>query len=373
MTRAAIVPVMKRRVDAGANRDMLAAAMTDCRTDVPLDELLQGVSRTFALSIPELPSPLGIWVGSAYLVCRIVDTVEDHPADSEADRQRMFDDLLATLGPPLQIDRCQRVAERFTGRRRDEPCCRLMNRCGQVFAQLAAFPPGVIDAVRACAVEMIGGLRKTPLTDAGDDPRWLCATLDDLERYCHYAAGVVGMMLTRLFDLHLGRDPGAISEERMSRARRFGQGLQLTNIVKDHPSDLSDGRVFIPPEVAHRCDLDPNTLLQPALPLPVRAVIVARAADHLDQALAYTLGYPAVPSGIRLFCLQPLMMALMTLDRALTHVDVTPDDRPKITREQVDDVMTTSRRLVGDDAALHEWYTRHRRVLAQRLADSPAG
>ena len=351
---------------------MLAAVMTDCRTDVPLDVLLQGVSRTFALSIPELPPPLGVQVGSAYLLCRIIDTIEDHPAANEADRQRMFDDLLAALGPPIQADRCDRVAERFSGRGPDEPCHRLMNRCGQVFAQLSVFPPGVIDAVRACAVEMIDGLRKTPLTVAGDDPRWLCATFDDLELYCHYAAGVVGMMLTRLFDLHLRRDPAAVNDERMSRARRFGQGLQLTNIIKDHPSDLSDGRVFIPPEAAHRCDLDPSTLLQPALPLPVRAVLVTLAADHLDQALEYTVGYPVEPGGIRLFCLQPLMMALMTLDRVLTHIDVTPDDRPKITREQVDDVMTTSRRLVGNDTALREWYNRHRRVLAHRLADSLA-
>jgi farnesyl-diphosphate farnesyltransferase len=39
--------------------------------------ILQGVSRTFALTIPDLPSPLRTVVGNAYLLCRIADTIED--------------------------------------------------------------------------------------------------------------------------------------------------------------------------------------------------------------------------------------------------------------------------------------------------------
>jgi farnesyl-diphosphate farnesyltransferase len=154
----------------------------------------------------------------------------------------------------------------------------------------------------------------------------------------------------------------------MDGARRFGLGLQLTNIVKDHPSDLVDGRSFIPPEAAERAGLAPDVLLQPALPLAVRALIVGWAAEQLDRALEYTLAFPPEPPGIRLFCIQPLMMAIMTLDRVLTHLDVTPDDRPKITREQVQEVMTRSRELVGDDEQLRAWYRQCRRRLADRLA-----
>ena len=43
-------------------------------------ELLAKVSRTFALTIPQLPAPLADWVGNAYLLCRIADTIEDEPA-----------------------------------------------------------------------------------------------------------------------------------------------------------------------------------------------------------------------------------------------------------------------------------------------------
>ena len=41
------------------------------------NEILQHVSRTFALTIPELPDPLNKVVANAYLLCRIADTIED--------------------------------------------------------------------------------------------------------------------------------------------------------------------------------------------------------------------------------------------------------------------------------------------------------
>ena len=44
------------------------------------DDILQGVSRTFALTIPQLPESLRQVVGNAYLLCRITDTIEDDSA-----------------------------------------------------------------------------------------------------------------------------------------------------------------------------------------------------------------------------------------------------------------------------------------------------
>src|SRR3972149_10801627 len=39
--------------------------------------MLKGVSRTFAMTIPQLPEKLCGIVSAAYLLCRIVDTIED--------------------------------------------------------------------------------------------------------------------------------------------------------------------------------------------------------------------------------------------------------------------------------------------------------
>ena len=49
------------------------------------DQILPHVSRTFALTIPQLPPALRTPVTSAYLLCRIADTIEDEPGISAAE------------------------------------------------------------------------------------------------------------------------------------------------------------------------------------------------------------------------------------------------------------------------------------------------
>ena len=331
-------------------------------------DMLVGVSRTFALSIPELPPPLDDWVSCAYLVCRMIDTLEDRPGLSESQRQKMFNQFMEVLGPPVDIELAGRCAAAFSNADPHDPCGVLMSRADRVMMMLASFPDGAIRAIRQCAAEMTTGLRRTPLPPKSESPRCLFNSIRQLERYCHYAAGVVGVMLTRLFVQHLGRDGHAVDRRTLHRGKRFGRGLQLTNIIKDHPADLADGRCFVPVDVAHQCGYRPEDLLQPSLPLKVRTAIVQRAAAHLDVALDYSLHIPAQAVGIRLFCVQPMMMALLTLERVITHPDPTPDDRPKITRAQVEEVIATSRSVAHDDAALRNWYTRLRSGLDRVVA-----
>ena len=53
-------------------------------------QMLSGVSRTFALTIPQLPAGLCRVVSNAYLLCRIVDTIEDEPGLSGTRTRSLF-------------------------------------------------------------------------------------------------------------------------------------------------------------------------------------------------------------------------------------------------------------------------------------------
>jgi farnesyl-diphosphate farnesyltransferase len=55
------------------------------------DRLLPGVSRTFALTIPQLPDALRPVVTNAYLLCRIADTIEDEVALSPEEKLEFSD------------------------------------------------------------------------------------------------------------------------------------------------------------------------------------------------------------------------------------------------------------------------------------------
>src|SRR5712671_3263186 len=61
------------------------------------DHILPAVSRTFALTIPQLPPALRTSVTNAYLLCRIADTIEDEPALSPAASLHFLQRFVAVL------------------------------------------------------------------------------------------------------------------------------------------------------------------------------------------------------------------------------------------------------------------------------------
>src|SRR5579871_5366593 len=61
------------------------------------EQILPHVSRTFALTIPQLPTALRISVTNAYLLCRIADTIEDEPALSPAETLRYLQEFNLAL------------------------------------------------------------------------------------------------------------------------------------------------------------------------------------------------------------------------------------------------------------------------------------
>jgi farnesyl-diphosphate farnesyltransferase len=69
--------------------------------------------------------------------------------------------------------------------------------------------------------------------------------LEELDQYCYYVAGVVGQMLTTLFCLYspeIAKNHDAL----MASAVSFGQGLQMTNILKDVWEDFQRGDCWLP-------------------------------------------------------------------------------------------------------------------------------
>ncbi len=65
-------------------------------------------------------------------------------------------------------------------------------------------------------------------------------TFEDLDQYCYRVAGVVGLMMTRVF--------GYRHERCFQNAIALGRGMQLTNILRDIREDLKLGRIYLPAE-----------------------------------------------------------------------------------------------------------------------------
>jgi len=73
--------------------------------DAYQDAILPKVSRTFALTIPQLPPVLRRAVTNAYLLCRIADTIEDEPALSAEQKRRYEDGFIDAVTGRVDVQR----------------------------------------------------------------------------------------------------------------------------------------------------------------------------------------------------------------------------------------------------------------------------
>lgn len=320
---------------------------------------LIAVSRTFSRPIEMLPPLLERAVTCGYLLCRLADTIEDHPTLPMGVRDRLYASFLSVVeaGGPAEA-----FVEDFgcvTGQSDEFDLARNLPRVMRVFR---ALPPEMQDACTPWVCEMARGMQVYSHRPAGPDGFQALLTVQDLERYCFFVAGTVGHLLTELFVAALPE----LSERRTDRLRRdaeaFGLGLQLVNILKDVTDDRERRVSFIPRSACADAGLTIETLTAPERRADAHralAPIFERAHHNLDRALEYCLALPPEAREIRLFCLLPLWMAIRTLVVAKNNDDQFIDGRSvKITREEVGRVIADCVARCQDDESLREGYAR---------------
>ncbi|MEQ8494776.1 MAG: squalene/phytoene synthase family protein, partial [Gammaproteobacteria bacterium] len=198
--------------------------------------ILQGVSRTFALTIPQLPPALYRAVANAYLLCRIADTIEDDAALPFAEKQRyseQFIDIVEGSGDaePFATELAPRLASHASAAERE-----LIANTPAVIRITHALNPVQRHAMARCVRVMAEGM----VHYQGQETLDGVADQAAMDCYCYYVAGVVGEMLTTLFCDHCA-SLAARETELMHLAVSFGQGLQMTNILKDVWDDRARG------------------------------------------------------------------------------------------------------------------------------------
>jgi len=280
-----------------------------------LEDLLEKTSRTFALSIPPLPEPTRREVTVAYLLFRIADTLEDATRWSHERKLAelsAFDRMLAAPDGEATRSAAASWVE-------DPP----LDHSG--YLELLGETPTVIDAwsrLSKQAKELVGTHSRRTIAGMSGFVAQECdgvlqlRGVDDLRRYCYAVAGIVGEMLTELFLLDRPQlSPIAASLRRDSA--RFGEALQLVNILKDVSGDVEEGRSFLPPGA------DPTELFR-------------LARNDLEAAGRYSnlLHGQGAPRGIVEFTLMPILLAWATLDRIAEQ-----GPGAKLTRPEVREIL----------------------------------
>jgi len=325
--------------------------------------ILEGVSRTFALTIPSLPQPLRVPVTNAYLLCRIADTIEDDRALDFAQKRafgRGFVDVVSGKRPSgrFAANLAPRLASQTLSAERE-----LVARTPEVLQVTRSFGPDQQRALIRCVSLMSDGMHRFQQS-AGlrglDSQR-------SMDEYCYFVAGVVGEMLTELFCAY----SGAIARRRaqlMRLAPSFGQGLQMTNILKDIQADRMRGVCWLPRTAFGLAPDGDDDLLESLDEDGFRAGVeklVVVAHGHLRNALSYTLLIPRRYRGIRRFCLWALGMAVPTLSNVYQNPVFRSGDEVKISRRDVRRIVRQYGLAAGSDNLVSMLFRRASRGLPE--------
>lgn len=331
--------------------------------------ILQGVSRTFALTIPQLPDALCRAVSNAYLLCRIADTIEDDADFSVADKRAFSERFIAIVeGESAAQAFAEELAPRLAGH-----ASAAERELIRETARVIRITHGLNDTQRVamarCVRIMAEGMvfyQDQETLDGVDDQ----AAMD---RYCYYVAGVVGEMLTSLFcDYCTELKPR--EEEMMQLAVSFGQGLQMTNILKDIWDDRARGACWLPRDIFEKKGVTLSRV-EPGMGGPQfeegLGQLIATAHGHLRNALRYTLILPRGEAGVRRFCLWALGMAVLTLRKLDRNRGFSSGDEVKISRRAVKVTVATTNLLVSSHRRLRALFELSSAGLPQRQIATP--
>ena len=316
--------------------------------------ILPGVSRTFALTIPVLPERLSKVVTNAYLLCRIADTIEDDAALDDRQKTRFHNRFLAVIkgrddAGAFARDLAPLLSAGVLPDERD-----LVRNTATVIRVMRGFSRREREALTRCLAVMCSGMPKFQRNKTLMGLR----DLRELGAYCYVVAGVVGEMLTELFCAHCP-DLAKNRREMKRLAVSFGQGLQMTNILKDIWDDRRDGTCWLPRSMFAGEGASLARLEEFHRTGAFRAgmnSLIGVTHRHLQNALEFTCLIPAREAGMRRFCLWALGLAVMTLQKVYRNPHFTSGDQVKVSRRTLQATILATNLTLASNRCLYSLF-----------------
>jgi farnesyl-diphosphate farnesyltransferase len=348
-----------------------------------LQQLLKETSRSFYLTLRVLPRAIRPQIGLAYLLARTTDTIADTellPVKQRLDSlQKLRGRILGTSDAQLNFGELTRQqtlpAERV-----------LLEKVEDSLAVLRDLSPTDLKLVRQLLDTITsgqeldlrrfggwGGTTGEPALMARVDVRPTGQTITALQTdvalddYTYRVAGCVGEFWTKMCVENLFRLPelkNLATPHFEELGVRFGKGLQLINILRDLPKDLRNGRCYIPADKLAEIGLKPGDLLSlvnEAKFRPLYNRYLDLAESHLAAGWEYTNLIPWTHMSLRLACAWPILIGAKTIGRLRTRKILDPQQRIKITRSEVKQIMVRS-------VLVYAWPSRWRRQFARSAA-----
>lgn len=300
---------------------------------------LEQVSRSFAVSIQSLAEPLKDYVGLAYLLCRVVDTIEDSSWPNPFMQKKAFDQFESFLLHKPTPAEFKNFCDQFP-----EGICReeqeLIQDSYQLFERYHVLPAEIRACIQNPVLSMSRGMKFFIFRDF---KQLKLKSLKEVDQYCFFVAGVVGELLTNLASrISMKRESDAQKKPSFSlvEAYHFALFLQKVNILKDRESDERNGRFLIP---------------------EARSVWL-QLENHSQHAFNYIEKIPNHLNDFKLFCSWALFLGLNSLSDLIasysvsSHEQIATTGKRKMSREQAKDLFAQLKNMIAGEVCLKSMY-----------------
>lgn len=297
---------------------------------------LDRVSRSFAFCIEELQQPLRNEIALSYILCRLVDTIEDSIWPTPQAQQNSFLKFIELIQKPLTTDSLalEDIAHWANDFPNSIPQSEkvLLTDAAQFFYDLHQLEDTKKKIIQKSVINMTRGM----MFFCNRNSSLQINSLTENHQYCFFVAGVVGELLTEVFATHC--ENFVADSTTYKGAIHFGLFLQKINLLKDQQGDLIEGRQLI-----HQRNETRRSL-----------------ALHIQPALNYILKIPSERKDYRVFCAWSFFLGLSSLP----YIDRSWEKQKplKISRTEAFFILTQVKSNITDD----EWLRQKSSELCQK-------
>lgn len=296
-------------------------------TKITTKYLLDLVSRSFALTIPLLDKNKKNKVEIQYLLARVIDTIEDSNHNIE-DKETLINGFINILrtGNLDNIDNFKNIVINKTINENDKI---LIENLDLVLKTFFNFNPELKNISISYLKEM--GYGMIYYQDHN------IVTFEDLNDYCYYVAGTVGLYLTELVKI---LDNIELNKE---KAKKFGIFLQKINIIKDAYIDYKENRIFWPTNLF--ANEDPFTYFSDEQYLEkiveIQNIMVNNALNDMKDTIEYIMDIEKKSAlGYKQFCLISVLLGYETLKVLKDNNKILTGEVVKIQKKKTLDIVT---------------------------------
>jgi len=302
-----------------------------------LDSILEGTSRSFYLSLKQLPSKTRSQIGLLYLLARTSDTI----ADSEAGLPERRIQALKEYNEKAQgWSEVSPDLSDLASMQSNESEMMLLRKVTETVACIANFNESDQKHIRNCLDIIVSGqaLDLERFSKASETNIIPLRDKGELDDYAYRVAGSVGEFWTRMSIDHLFKADDETADFLFHRSVRFGKALQLINILRDIPEDLRLGRCYVPRESLEASGLAVSDLLDPSNMEKFRPIYedyIEIASQHLAAAVEYIGMLPHGQYRLRGACMLPVLLGKQTLTMLRISNVLDSKNRIKVSRREV--------------------------------------